>query len=129
MVRGRLKRAWLARRVAVTQLEAPCAAVVLDEWDRFVTGIACSADADVIFLAEHVLSDPRWIGEVVRVVYIETRRRAVPDLHDLARWHDLVVRHADRGARLVDWMLVAERTGRVCSMARRFGSVSEPVDA
>jgi hypothetical protein len=114
----------------VTQFEAPCAAVVLDAWDRFVTGIACSADADVIDLAEHLLSDPRWIGESVRVVYIETRRRAVPDLRDLARWHDLVARHVDRGPRVLDWMLVAEHTGRVCSMAKRFGSgVDERVEA
>lgn len=130
MVRGRLKRAWLARRVAVTQIEAPCAVVVLDAWDRFVTGIACSSDADVIDLAEHVLGDPRWIGETVRVVYVETRRRALPELRDVARWHDLIARHAQGTVLLLDWMLVAQHTGRVCSMARRYGSgVGERIDA
>jgi hypothetical protein len=120
-VKGRFRLEWLARRVATTQRDAACAAVVLDGDDEFVTGLAAVDGAGILELAAHVGDDPRWLGEPVRVVYIERRADPRPTLSDLARWHDLVVRHAEHSVSLVDWMLVDERRGRVHSMARRFG--------
>jgi hypothetical protein len=114
----------LARRVATTHRDACCAAVVLDRDDEFVTGLAAVDGAGLADLAEHVVGDPRWLGETVRVVYIEPRSRPRPSLADLACWHDLVARHEERGITLMDWMLVDGRTGRVRSMARRFGGAS-----
>lgn len=123
-LRGRWKLEWLARRVATAHRDARCAAVVLDHDDEFVTGLAAVDGAGLVDLAEHVVGDPRWLGETVRVVYIEPRRHPRPSLGDLARWHDLVARHSDRHVELMDWMLVDGRTGRVRSMARRFGGLA-----
>lgn len=120
-MRGRWKLDWLARRVATTHRDASCAAVVLNCEDEFVAGLAAIDGAGLVELAGHVVDDPRWLGETIRVVYIEPRSAPRPSLADLARWHDLVARHTERGITLTDWMLVDGRTGRVHSMARRFG--------
>ncbi len=117
----------VARRVVATHRESPCAAVVLDSEGGFLSGLAAMPGSDLDDLAALVAEDPRWLGEQVRILYIEARPRPRASLADLARWHDLVVRHAERGHAVVDWVLVDRRSGRVCSMARRFGGVDRSV--
>ncbi len=123
-VRGRWKREWLARRVASKYCDAGCAAVVLDLDDEFVAGLAAVDGAGLVELADHVVSDPRWLGETVRVVYVEPRERPRPSLGDLARWHDLVARHANTQLELVDWMIVDSTRGTLRSMRREFGGAT-----
>ncbi len=122
-VRGRWNREWLARLVAQRYGDAGCAAVVLDHDDEFVAGLAAVDGAGLVDLADHVVSDPRWLGESLRVVYVEPRERPRPSLADLARWHDLVARHAESQLVLVDWMLVDGERGTLRSMRREFGGV------
>jgi hypothetical protein len=126
VVKGRWRQTWLARRVVATHRDAPCAAVVLDAGGNFLAGLAALPGASVAELVPLVCDDPRWLGEAVQVLYIEARPRPTASLADLARWHDLVVRHAERGHIVTDWLLVDRRTGRVRSMARRFGSAGGP---
>ncbi len=118
-VRGAIKRRWVARRITSVHDEYPFAAVVLDPDDRFVAGIASDAGS-LRELAELVLTDPRWLGRSVRCLYVERRGAHVEPLRDLARWHDLLALHAERGHAVADWLVVGPRRVRsMCRLGRR----------
>ena len=58
---------------------------MLDLDDEFVAGLAAVDGAGLVELADHVVSDPRWLGDAVRVVYVEPRNRPRPSLGTLTR--------------------------------------------